>query len=274
MASRIIPVKISGVRVESFVGSFDTGIAYLKEKGYSLWTARDLAHCRILAGPKDEISTDWSVIAENVNYFPRDPEFVFIADSRHNPLLQSPAEATSAHLRGEEFYLDEGMPYISLTLLAERNPEKAFKSGVLSLPRQLVEARIPVESFSSHPLTYFLFRDMAGQYGNFLKENKIADIGVGLTSQDHLRKQKQPFGRALRVSTLSNKSNISDHYNLSVDDGQVSGVQYIPAERDAPELLQEIKGLENMLTTLEKGVLIQTAEGQYRLRLTKVDKKA
>lgn len=56
---------------------------------------------------------------------------------------------------------------------AERDPDKAIKSGVLLLSGQL-KAKIPVTSFSEEPETLFLYRKNAKRYGEFLREHKIS----------------------------------------------------------------------------------------------------
>ncbi len=215
--------------VYSHVGPFDEGVSALKKEGFSLITARELAEARLLGGVKIPVSREWTWVAENFNYLPTGE--ILIASRDYNPLLKNAEEATACNRAGKKFYLNQKLAK-ELRERAEADPEKAMKSGVLLLPQKAVKSEILSSALKDEPLTYFLFRDTAKLYGQFLKENDINSVPVY-----HAKKQRSVFGLALWVNNLSGRSGLSGHGSyLRYSDGRVRGVRRSPAERAAPEL--------------------------------------
>jgi len=202
----------------TYPGSFGQGIATLKEKGLALITTCELAEARMLGGVKNPISTVWSWVAENFNYLPSGE--ILIASREYNPFLKNAAflknvkESEQYGRQCREFYLDKKLVK-ELREHAEVDLEKAVKSGVLLLSRKSVKSEIPCASLNDEPLTYFLFRDAAKQYGQFLKEYGLDSVPLYFADDDSAyveasKKQKQPFGRVLSILCLRDGSGPGD----------------------------------------------------------------
>jgi len=212
--------------VYSHVGPFDKGVAALKAEGLELITARELAEARILGGHDHPVSKEWTWVAEHPIYLTDKQADVLVVDRAHSQLLKHPAEATAAHQRDEEFYLDQK---VVGELREQATPDG--KHGVLLLPRQAIRKAIAVEALADDAYTQFLFRDLAGQYGLFLKDAGIKKVPVYVVDAGHAREQKQPFGRALWVyDLLDGRSGLyGDLDVLHYNDGRVRGVRRVPA---------------------------------------------
>jgi hypothetical protein len=239
--------------IYTHMGSFDKGIAALNKERLAIWTARDLAEARMLGSAKHQVSREWSWVGENFNYLPNGA--ILVASRDYNPILQNPEEATDCHRNDKEFYLDNKIAK-ELRERAEKDPEKALKTGVLLLPRNSVKSEIPSTAFKDEPLTYFLFRDTAKPYGQFLKENGIDSVPVYVVDADYAKKQKQAFGRALWVHYLDDWSLLDGYDILHFNSGRVRGVRRSRPSRAAPEVPKETKVecLENILAALKEGV--------------------
>lgn len=254
MEKRIIPAG-DALEVLSQDGPFDQGMAVLREKGLELITAEQLAILRIRDGPASPFSTQGTWVAENYNYSSgRDAEII-IASANLNPILKQPVEATNAHRQGEEFYLNEAA-WKQLRDVAESDPYKAIKSGALLVTRKALKFEIPVEALGETPETVFLFREQAKAYGNWLKAQGISAVSQWTVCEDHAKKQNQPFGRALWVRSLDDRSELDGYYLvLHYDYGRVRGVRVVPAERAAPEVPQEVKGIDaTVAQAIQEGV--------------------
>jgi hypothetical protein len=257
--------------IYTHIGSFDKGIAALNKEKLAIWTARDLAEARMLGGANHQLSREWSWVGENFNYLPSGE--ILIASRDYNPILQNAEEATDCHRNGKEFYLNNKIAK-DLRERAEKDPEKAIKSGVLLLPRNAVKGELPSTALKDEPLTYFLFRDTAKPYGQFLKENGIDSVPVYVVDAAHAKKQKQALVRALWVDDLFSRSFLVGYDYLHSSIGRVRGVRRVPAERAAPEVPNvgnqrvseharqsedcrqeaKVEGLENILAALKEGV--------------------
>ncbi|MBI4441702.1 hypothetical protein HY639_06035, partial [Candidatus Woesearchaeota archaeon] len=154
-------------------GDFDEAYAALQKKGVQLMTAAELAEARIRAGPKHPFSTSGCWVAENYNYLPNGE--ILIASRDSNPILKQPKQATDAHRSGKEFYLAEAAVK-ELRERATEDVEKAFTSGVLLVPRKNVKAQFPTHAFADEAVTYFLFRQQAKPYGEFLAAQGIVEL--------------------------------------------------------------------------------------------------
>ncbi|HII16237.1 MAG TPA: hypothetical protein HA362_08095, partial [Nanoarchaeota archaeon] len=68
------------------------------------------------------------------------------------------------HIAGRENYVND--EFQELMDNAKANAADAVKSGVLLLKRQGPMQPLPVGSFGDMPVTYFLFEELASQYGS------------------------------------------------------------------------------------------------------------
>ena len=215
----------AGERLEvySHAGPFDKGIAALKAEGLELITARELAEARILGGSDHPVSREGLWVAEHPIYRNNKQADVLVVDGAHSQLLKHPVEATDAHRDGKEFYIDQK---VVGELREQATPDG--KHGVLLLPRQAIRKAIAVEALADDAYARFLFRDLAGQYGQFLKDAGIMEVSVYVVDAGHAREQKQPFGRALWVYDLNliSRSGLDgDNLVLPLNDGRVRGVR-------------------------------------------------
>lgn len=262
MEKRVIPAG-EGLEIWSQDGPFDAGIAELRRPDESrqkpsleLITAEQLAIIRMRDSPVSLFSVEGTWVAENYNYCNGRNAEIVIASGSLNPILKQPVEATSAHLRGKEFYIDDAA-WKQLRGVAERDPYKAMKSGALLVMRNDLKSEIPVEALGETPETVFLFREQAKAYGNWLKAQGISSVPQWTAKVGYAKKQDKAFGRALWVHDLSGRSGLNGgSYDLHLDLGRVRGVRVVPAERAAPGAPQEAKVVK---PTLEQ-VLAITAQ--------------
>lgn len=207
-----------GGRVYAHVGPFDRGITALRNDGFALSSARDIAEEKLLDHHHHPLITDFQIlVAENFNYFPNGD--ILIASRAYNPLLKTGAaeKATDCHRNGNEFYLDEQVAR-DLFERAELDPEKALRSGVLALPRTAIKGdllEIPTTAFKEEPVTYFLFRDVAKPYGRFLKDADVDKIPVFVVDENYAKKQERPFSRAFFLDPLWLKDERNDLYEAA-----------------------------------------------------------
>ena len=217
MEKTILP----GMEVYTHVGPFDEGIAALKAEGLELITARELAEARILGGSDHPVSIDASRVAEHPLYLIDKQADILVMDKAHSQLWLDPVGVTDAHRRGKEFYLHQSV--------ANKLREQATldgEHGVLLLPRNALRESVPVEALADDAYARFLFKDLAGQYGRFLKDAGIDEIPVCGILANYAREQEQPFNRALWVYGLGLNSGlyVSDLL-LHRRDGRVRGIR-------------------------------------------------
>ncbi len=213
--------NLEQLEVYSHEGPFDEGIEALKVEGLELITARDLAEARILGGHNQPVSKSGLWVAEHPVYFPNTD--ILVVDRAHSQLLKNPVEAANAHFQNEEVYIGQKR--------ADELREQATldgKFGVLLLSRTAIRKAIPVEAFADDPYAQFLFKDLAGQYGQFLKEAHINEVRVFVVGINYARQQKSPFGHAWWVGDLSGRSNLNGYGNdLHSGLGRVGGVRRV-----------------------------------------------
>jgi len=180
-------------------------------------------------------SQEGTWVAEHLIYLNDKQADILVVDKAHSQLLKHPAEATAAHRNCKEFYIDQ-------TVVGELREQATpdGKHGVLLLPQTAIQNAIPVEALADDAYTQFLFKDLAGQYGQFLKDADITEVPVYVVGADYARKQKQAFGRALWVGGLIPLDGKSDLLGDSVDPrnggGRVCDVRRVErAMRDVPK---------------------------------------
>lgn len=200
--------------------AFDKALAVLNKAGYIQTETKDLAQARIALGKQHDVSQYGSYNQEGFLYLPKDAKSILIVDGKHNPILKNPVEATNAHRNGKEFYVEAD----KLRQLAKSNPNDAIKSGVLLLSRNDIK-NISVDKLAEHPLSNFLLRDTAKDYGKFLKDANISSVPIYVDDKDYTQKQDKPFARLLWLWNLGDNSGF-DGFSWDLHDGsRVRGVR-------------------------------------------------
>ncbi|HII15898.1 MAG TPA: hypothetical protein HA362_06315 [Nanoarchaeota archaeon] len=174
----------------------DKGVNILKAEGLEEITARDLADIRLTAGPDHYITKRGAFVAETIIYLHNGN--ILLTDRNRSPILKDATKAVELHRKHEEFYLDEKIVN-ELCECAEVDTEKAIKSGVILIPKKEIQKEIPVLRLDKKPLTRFLFRDLAGQYGHLLKEGGVDSLPLHALDAMYSTTVKAPFARALYV---------------------------------------------------------------------------
>jgi len=211
----------------------EKALANLQKKGATLITAEQLAAARIRLGKDHPISMSGILVAENCNYLPNGD--LLIASSDYNPILKHPKKVTPAsHPKHRVFSLDTKI-LKELRERAEKNPEKAIKSGVLFVPKKAIKYEVPVFDLENYAITQFLFRKQAHPYWQFLSSNGTPSMPLWLdyTAAVYAKKQKKPFARPLCVHNLSRAGSglVSDYDNRM----QVLGVRNLDKTNDQGE---------------------------------------
>ena len=203
MDKLVIPVSDKQqLEVYSHLGSFYKGIAALRQEGLELITARELAEARILLGDYNHQMNRFTWVAEHPVYLVDKQADVLVVDRAHSQLLGHPVEMmpTDPDLSNwfsVQFSIDQKV-VDELRGIATLDGEH----GVLLLSRKAVRRAVPVEALADNAYTRFLFRDMAGPYGQFLKEAGIKKVPVYICFAVYVRKKQQPFGLAFVVDDL------------------------------------------------------------------------
>lgn len=214
-------------------GNFYRSIATLAKEGVPIWTCDNLFLARIKGGPEHTVSTQWSWTAESFNHYPDGSIVVALRDC--NPILKNTGKVTDYQINWEKYYLSKKIAD-ELRERAEKDPEKARKSGALLLERKNTEP-IPAEHLAEHPLGYFLSPNNAKPYGKLCQRAKIPAIPIYAAE-----KAKKPFSLALGVNDiiLGSRSNLSGYYSLSYSSGRVHGALIVPSKQDAQKVLESL----------------------------------
>ncbi len=189
-------------------GSFDQSYPTLLKAGFRFHSAEQEARARKLSERDSCVNRSGTYVNITHIYQPKDSGIVLIVYGKHNPILANPTEAANAHRNGKEFYVNVD----KLTDLAERNPKKAIKSGVLALPRPMKKGmfdsseanpfEVSVDKLAENPYFAFTLRDEAKPYGQFLKSTGIKSVPVYLVNEADTKKESNPFARLLWVVDL------------------------------------------------------------------------
>ena len=229
-------------------GSFDQCIAQLQKRGIGLWMPKDLALVRMAAGPDHDISTNGSLVNVSYNYDNSGDADILLASGKRNPLIPNAEKATRCHRQGDEFFPSDN-EWKALRELAETDPYKAIKSGVLLLHRKDVMDEIPTHAYGEIPETIFIFEDQAKPYGSWLAQQEISSSSQYTLSAEQVKKQERPLSLPLWVRDLLDGSGLDGSGSLV---GRVGGVQFVPAEQAAQKVSQETKVLEERIVKIIK----------------------
>ena len=176
---------------------FDEALKTLKGAGANPISARDLAYARIPEGSSSSLCTSGSYIKEGS---------VYVSDKslliRNSPLLNQKLvqKAVQAHRNGSEFNINDKL-VDKYQEQAEADKNKSpEKRRVLSLNKR-GNFNIPTNRFKDEELTLWLFKDLAENYGNFLKDNNINEMPAYLTENN-----KEKFANQLWLGDLDSQS--------------------------------------------------------------------
>ena len=162
-----IEADVEGVgQIIRIAQPFDQGLQSLREARATPISARDLAYARIKTGSRNSLSQSGSYVKEGVVYVP--DQSLLIRDS---PLLAKTRaqKAVESHKQGTEFYIDETFAEKYQKQAEEDAEKEPEKRRVLRLNSRGT-FKIPTNRFADEELTLWLFKDLAENYGNFLKD--------------------------------------------------------------------------------------------------------
>ena len=184
---------------------FDQGLAQLHNKGLELITARELAEIHSIKPPHTYLfPISW--IAESFVYLSNGN--ILVTTREQNPILQFPQEATQQHSEESEFYLSDRV-LKDIFERAQTDVDQALITGVLLLKKETLPEKIPFEQFSQQPLTRFLFRELAAEYGQFrskFSHKPYASIHVFRPNSQLFplpHRSLTPFARDIRIGNSS-----------------------------------------------------------------------
>ncbi len=184
---------------------FDQGITHLHAQGLELVTARELAEIHLMRSSCIyRFAPSW--IAESFVYIPNGD--ILVAAREQNPLLHFSQDATRCHSLECEFYLSDTL-FKSLFERAQSDVDQALTTGVLLLRKETLPEKISFEKFGEEPLTRFLFRDLAADYGHFrstLSDKQYAPIRIFRPDSPIFplfNLSPLPFARDIRIENSS-----------------------------------------------------------------------
>jgi len=157
-------------------GTYEKCLRELKKEKLELVTAAELAEARMSAGRQHPVSKKGGFVAES--YFSLPGGEILVASKEYD-LISAQPKAASQWSESSYGFAPVGIGKRSTKALRERaesDPNKAIKSGVLLL-QDSIDDKIPTDQFEEAPITRFLFRKHAKQYGEFLKESCYAEYG-------------------------------------------------------------------------------------------------
>lgn len=194
---------------------FDEALKTIKGAGAVPITARDLAYARMREGDDSSLCTRGSYIKEGVVYIPSKALLI-----RNSPLLNQKLaqEAVQVHRKSNEFHVNDKLTKkYQEQAEADKNKFPEKKRILIISKRGTFE--IPTNRFKDEELTLWLFEDLAEDYGDFLKNNKINRMPVYLTSNN-----KEKFANQLWLGNLGLRSYLNGDYRLLGFGHNVRGV--------------------------------------------------
>ena len=196
-------------------------------------TMKKLAQAKLLAGDANNLWQKGSWTTNGWIYVPSGD--ILVTAPKYTPFLRNLDKAVAEHIAGRENYVNDEFQEIMDN--AKTNPADAVKSGVLLLKRQGLRQDLETGSFGDMPVTYFLFEEIAQQYGSALGNKGIKSVRLILASEDYAKHQNRPFSRALWANDLSSDSALYGSIILNYSGGRVSGVreQWRAEHADTPE---------------------------------------
>jgi len=135
---------------------------------------------------------------------------------RNSPILNQKLaqKATQAHRNSDRFYIGDNLIEKYQEQIEEDKNKNLTKKRVLSLDKRR-KFSLPTNRFKSEELTLWLFKDLAEDYGNFLKDKNIKQITIYLDNKDYINHQGKPYANQLWLDSLGCSSNVSgDHWSL------------------------------------------------------------
>jgi len=220
--------------VTSSDGRYNACYAELGNNGLTAedMAMKKLAQARLLAGDANDLWQRGSWTSNGLVYVPNGD--MLVTAPKYTPFLKNLDKAVAEHIAGRENYVND--EFQELMDNAKANAADAVKSGVLLLKRQGPMQPLPVGSFGDMPVTYFLFEELASQYGSALASKGITAVPLRVESEEYARRQNRPFSRALWADNLFNDSALDGGDNLGYDHGalgRVSGVRELSVAKRA-----------------------------------------
>lgn len=155
---------------------------FLEKNNLEIITARQLAELRMEHGKDSTYCREETWVGEAFVYQPDGS--LLIVPKESNLLLANAKEARNLEKIGAEFML----------------PHEGYLRTLdtcLFLSRRNIPDKIRVEDFGSNPVTCFLFKDLAADYGKFLKKIGLKGIALSTCSERYARKQNHNFIRSM-----------------------------------------------------------------------------
>lgn len=200
MSNINVDIKPTGTESAYIEAPFDVAKQDLEANGYKIISLRDNALLRIQQGKDSYISRNGNWTREGFVYTPKKGIFLV----RNSPIIDNAKQATDYHRKGQEFYLTQDQV------------EESLKDSV-----KIDRKEIPTKRFNDDAITAFAFGDVAGQYGDFLKEAGIKEMPIWLASTE-----EKPFARQNWFRDLDLRSELSGNGRLLNDDSRLRGVRY------------------------------------------------
>lgn len=214
-------IKPTGVTSSYVNAPFDEAKTFLENLGYRIITAQENAGLRIQFGKNAEVSIKGNYVKEGSLYIPKKGRFI----TRGSLVMASPKDATEAHRKGSEFYVE---------------PEQAELVLADSVAVSHDIRPIPTNRFGEDAITVFVFGDIARKYGEFLKEANINEMPLSFDDQDHVDGKSKPYANQLWLRRLDCRSGLlGNHWDLSYLDA-VRGV-LVGEARSAEATLKKIE---------------------------------
>lgn len=202
MANLIIEdSKLKGI-ASAHIGaaSFDEAKKALEKAGYNIITAEENAVLRIRHGKDACFSQNGNYVREGVLYVPKKGRFI----TRDSLVIAYPKEATNSHSRGGEFYVTN-------------DQAKSVLGNSVSIPYN--KGAIPTDRFNEDEITKFVFGETAKDYGLFLKDAGIKQIGLHFNCEEIVNLYEKPYADQLWMWGLHFNSDLEDSeetYGLSL----------------------------------------------------------
>lgn len=236
---------------------FDIAMSMLDEHSLKLISAKQLAIARMQHGANSSLSLTGSLVKEGNLYFPKrlagKEAIILFKDSL---ALQNPKDATDAHRKGNEYFVDNDK---AMKLL-----EKAKKGDNSCLLLKSIEIEaIPTDSFGKEQVPFFLFGNKAKDYGVFLKDNGVTAMPLYFNSAKHINKRKGAYANQLILGGLKDYSGIFGRSFLDCEGMAARGVEshtqgavieaYTPTQIRKALVIAGFSGLESkLIETLRK----------------------
>ena len=217
--------------VTSSDGRYNACYAELGNNGLTAedMAMKKLAQARLLAGDANDLWQRGSWTSNGLVYVPNGD--MLVTAPKYTPFLRNLDKAVAEHIAGRENYVND--EFQELMDNAKANAADAVKSGVLLLKRQGPMQPLPVGSFGDMPVTYFLFEELASQYGSALASKGITAVPLRVESEEYARRQNRPFSRALWAGLLVYGSALLGGDGLGCSGGRVSGVRELSVAKRA-----------------------------------------